>query len=182
MYERQMAEVYNWCCRAKAIHNVSVNIISFSNFSNSLLHFRHKIGEATISLLTGNPNTDDSLPATICPLETFPSNKLNFSQPEIKTSPLQTRQKFLVSTEEVRRAFNGVFFSHIPWKMEMFSDALRCATWQLGGQNRSETIPAWNWGSRLVRPLRPWKKNSTVIQGTEKIKLTWNVCLSKQKK
>lgn len=146
MYERQMAEVYNWCCRAKVIHNVSVNIISFSNFSNSLLHFRHKIGEATISLLTGNPNTDDSLPATICPLETFPSNKLNFSQPEIKTSPLQTRQKFLVSTEEVRRAFNGVFFQ--PYSLEN-GNVQWCAS--LRHVTAWWAKPVWNYSCMKLR-------------------------------
>ena len=33
---------------------------NFSNLSNSLLHFTHKTEEAVLSLLTGNPSTDDN--------------------------------------------------------------------------------------------------------------------------
>ena len=56
---------------------------NFSNLSNSLLDFMHKTDEAVLSLLTGNPSTDDNFAAIFCSLERTPSNKLNFPYPGI---------------------------------------------------------------------------------------------------
>ena len=39
---------------------------NFSNLSNSLLDFMHKTDEAVLSLLTGNPSTDDNFAAIFC--------------------------------------------------------------------------------------------------------------------
>ena len=55
----------------------------FSNLSNSLLQFIHKTDEEVLSLLTGNPSTDDNFAAIFCSLECAPSNKLNFPYPDI---------------------------------------------------------------------------------------------------
>ena len=56
---------------------------NFSNLSNSLLQFMHKTDEEVLSLLTGNPSTDDNFAAMFCSLERTPSNKLNFPYPDI---------------------------------------------------------------------------------------------------
>ena len=56
---------------------------NFSNLSNSLLQFMHKTDEEVLSLLTGNPSTDDNFAAIFCSLECAPSNKLNFPYPDI---------------------------------------------------------------------------------------------------
>ena len=63
---------------------------SFSNFSTSLLYFMHKMDKAMISLLTGNPNTDDNFAAKFCSLERTPSNKFNFPYPDIDKFILHT--------------------------------------------------------------------------------------------
>ena len=56
---------------------------NFSNLSNCLLHFMHKTDEVVLSLLTGNPSTDDNYASIFCSLEQKPSNKLNFPYPDI---------------------------------------------------------------------------------------------------
>ena len=43
----------------------------------------HKTDEEVLSLLTGNPSTDDNFVAMFCSLERTPSNKLNFPYPDI---------------------------------------------------------------------------------------------------
>ena len=43
----------------------------------------HKTDEEVLSLLTGNPSTDDNFAAMFCSLERTPSNKLNFPYPDI---------------------------------------------------------------------------------------------------
>ena len=43
----------------------------------------HKTDEEVLSLLTGNPSTDDNFAAIFCSLECAPSNKLNFPYPDI---------------------------------------------------------------------------------------------------
>ena len=43
----------------------------------------HKTDKEVLSLLTGNPSTDDNFVAMFCSLERTPSNKLNFPYPDI---------------------------------------------------------------------------------------------------
>jgi len=61
--------------------------------NSKVIHFMHKTDEAVLSLLTGNPSTDDNFAAIFCSLERTPSNKLNFPYPDINKFILHTLQK-----------------------------------------------------------------------------------------
>ena len=81
------SKLANFCGSLSVWSAFSLKTISpsknFSNLSNSLLQFMHKTDEEVLSLLTGNPSTDDNFAAMFCSLERTPSNKLNFPYPDI---------------------------------------------------------------------------------------------------
>ena len=86
--------------------NVFVKSVKLSIFSISLLHFKQRWEERPFSLVTSNPSTCDSRPATLFCKDVFPSNRWKRPQPEIAILTLQTRQK---SSTDVRKILTGVW-------------------------------------------------------------------------
>ena len=114
----------------------------------------HKTDEAVLSLLTGNPRTDDNFAAIFYSLERTPSNKLNFPYPDINKFTLHTLQKLftLYTLFTDVKLFSGVIETlltkfAIPsiWQhfAPFYASLPHVQTYQITKTNRSHKKPVW---------------------------------------